>query len=109
MGIYQCCHQNSIEGIIGVFTIYNTAGILLQLLQEMIHMYNNNQELQCCPDFYQLLLFDKIVADLETLVMSATNKVTNTKLPLSLAFHGYLANYIIISYGNKQVGLAFQR
>ena len=66
----------------------------------MIHMYSNNQELQCCPDFYQLLLFDKIVADLETLVMSATNKVTNTKLLLSLEFHLYLANYIIISYGN---------
>ena len=49
-------------------------------------MCNNNQELQCCPNFYQLLLFDKIVADLETLVMSATNKVTNTKLPLSLEF-----------------------
>ena len=52
----------------------------------MIHMYFNNQELQCCPYFYQLLLFDKIVADLETLVMSATNKVTNTKLALSLEF-----------------------
>ena len=49
-------------------------------------MYFNNQELQCHPYFYQLLLFDKIVADLETLVMSATNKVTNTKLALSLEF-----------------------
>ena len=49
-------------------------------------MYFNNQELQCCSYFYQLPLFDKIVADLETLVMSATNKVTNTKLALSLEF-----------------------
>ena len=49
-------------------------------------MYFNNQEPQCCLYFDQLLLFDKIVADLGTLVMSATNKVTNTKLALSLEF-----------------------
>ena len=49
----------------------------------------NNQELQCYPCFYQLLLSDKIVADLETLIRSVTNKVTNTKLTQSLEFTQY--------------------
>ena len=49
----------------------------------------NNQELQCYPYFYQLLLSDKIAADLETLIRSVTNKVTNTKLTQSLEFTQY--------------------
>ena len=70
-------------------------------------MYFNNQELQCCPYFYQLLLFDKIVADLETLVMSATNKVTNTKLALSLEFYLILTNYTTSVMIISKWGLAF--
>ena len=70
-------------------------------------MYFNNQELQCCPYFYHLILFDKIVADLETLVMSATNKVTNTKLALSLEFELILTNYTTLVMIISKWGLAF--
>ena len=87
MGILSVLPPKQCRGKIKGFLLFRIQQeFLLQHLQEMIHMYFNNQELQCCPYFYQLLLFDKIVADLETLVMSATNKVTNTKLALSLEF-----------------------
>ena len=54
------------------------------LQEKKYYLYTfNNQELQCYPCFYQS------TADLETLIRSVTNQVTNTKLTQSLEFTQY--------------------